>query len=184
MSGIQKYIRERKSDRLFDDALELKSRGLFAEAAEVHMRRAELALNENALIYSANSRDAFEMWLKAGRVDKALEQARNSLKGYTMGDWLKGENRFIDELLKMVRKLYRTDHYDEADALFSEINEYLTSIGEDLVEVTVWRKGNKFPPECQNCGGQITYRGNRDETQCPFCKTLIGAIDQNKESIV
>jgi hypothetical protein len=131
MGSIQRYIRERKSRQLFDQALDYKSQGKFAEAAKVHMLRAELVLNDNELIYSSNCQDAFEMWMKAGEVDKALEQARNALKGYTFSDWLKGENRYIDDLVKMVGELYRADHYDEADAFLKEINAYLRSIGED-----------------------------------------------------
>lgn len=50
MGGIQNYIRERQSSRLFDEALNLKSKGRFAEAAEAHMRRAELSIDDNELI--------------------------------------------------------------------------------------------------------------------------------------
>jgi hypothetical protein len=89
---------------------------------------------------------------------------------------LKGENRYIDDLVKMVGELYRADHYDEADAFLKEINAYLRSIGEEPVEVALWGKAHKFPAECPHCGGQITYRGNQDETPCPFCQTMVAAI--------
>jgi hypothetical protein len=176
MGSIQEFIRERKADRLGNFARNLKYKGKFAEAARVYEQQAAIAIQDNELIYSSDCEDAFEMWMKAGDVRNALEQARNALHGYTVRDWLKGENAYIDRLLKMVNDLYRTDHADEADLFLSDINKYLGSIGEDPVTVTVIGKQHRFPDLCPHCGGAITYHGNLEETECPFCQGVVHAL--------
>ncbi|HMJ08937.1 MAG TPA: hypothetical protein VK468_08025 [Pyrinomonadaceae bacterium] len=177
MGSIQEFIRDRKRDSIDNVAWQLKGQGKYAEAAGKYIEEAEIAKVDNDLIYADECRYAFEMWMKAGETEKALEQARNALSGYKRGDWLKGENDYIQNLLSMVSDLNKADHMDEADLLLGDINTYLVSVGEMPATVTRWGKQHKFPDECPHCGGSITYHGYKQETQCTFCNGTVQALD-------
>lgn len=176
MSWIQKLIRHYKSNKLGNAARNLKFADKFAAAAETYERQADLDLPNNELIYADECKYAFEMWMKAGNYEKALEQARRALHGYTLGDWLKGENSYIDNLTEMVGDMRKADRVDEADAFLNDINKYLASIGEQPVVVTLSGKQRSFPDSCPHCGGTISYHGTLEEITCPFCNGVIHAL--------
>lgn len=177
MGSIQKFIRERKAERLGDRARDLKYSSKFAEAGELYTEQAEIALQDNELIAADDHEDAFEMWMKAGDFANALESAQAALHCYTLSDWLKGENHYIDGLLKMVNDLHKADCVDQADLFLTNINDYLKTIDEEPVTVTVLGTEHKFPPKCPECGAAITYHGVKSETNCPYCNCVVQAID-------
>ncbi|MGH8499927.1 MAG: hypothetical protein ACRERV_14150 [Methylococcales bacterium] len=176
MGWIKDFFRQRKSDRLGDIANRLKYDRKFAEAAKAYAAQADFDLPDNELIFSTECRYAFEMWMKAGDAANALAQARRALHGYTLGDWLKGNHNYIDNLTQMVVALRRADHLDEADSLLLDINDYLTSIGELPAVVAEFGNEPRFPAECPSCGGSIKYRGSRAVTTCPYCSGAVNAL--------
>lgn len=176
MGSVQKFIRERKADKLGDRARDLKYSHRFAEAAELYTEQAAIALEDNELIAADDYEDAFEMWMKAGDFANAMSSARASLHCYTPSDWLKGENPYIEDLLKMVNDLHKADRVDDADQFLTNINDYLKTIDEEPVSITVLGSEHKFPIKCPECGGAITYHGVKWETNCPYCNCLIQAL--------
>jgi len=177
MGWIQKMIRKLKSNRLGIAARQFKYDDKFADAAETYAQQADIDLPANELIFADECKYAFEMWMKAGNPQKALEQARRALNGYSRGHWLKGENPYIDNLTEMVGDLRKADRVDEADAFLSDINKYLISIGEQPVIVTLSGKQRSYPEACPHCGGTISYHGMLDEITCPFCNGVVHALD-------
>lgn len=176
MGSVQKFIRERQADRLGDRARDLKYSDRFAEAAALYTEQAEIALEDNELIAADAYEDAFEMWMKAGDFANALKSAEATLHCYTLGDWLKGENDYIDGLLKMVNSLHTADQVDEADQLLNKINDYLRTIDEKPITITVIGTEHKFPAKCPECGAAITYHGLKSETSCPYCNCVVQAL--------
>ncbi|HTK38878.1 MAG TPA: hypothetical protein VL325_10335 [Pyrinomonadaceae bacterium] len=165
-----------KSNRLGIAARQFKYDDKFADAAEAYAQQADIDLPDNELIYADECEYSFEMWMKAGNYERALEQARRALRGYTLGHWLKGENSYIDNLTEMVGEMRKADRVDEADAFLTDINNYLASIGEQPVVVTLSGKQRSFPDSCPHCGGEISYHGTLEEIECPFCNCVIHAL--------
>lgn len=176
MAWFQKMSRHWRSRIAGNKASDLKFSGQYEKAAEAFAEQADIDLPENELIFADECRYSFDMWMKAGNAEKALEQGRRALSGYEKGDWLKGDNDYIDDLTYMVGELQKADHVDEADTLLTDINNYLVSIGEQRVEVALVGKQQNFPPACPSCGGTIGYHGTLKEISCPFCGAVVRSI--------
>lgn len=176
MGWIQKMISNWKSNTLGSRARRFQYDDRFAEAAEAYAQQADVDLPDNELIYADECKYSFDMWLKAKNPQKALEQARRSLHGYTLGDWLKGENSYIDDLTGMVGDLRKADYVDEADAFLTDINNYLASIGEEPLIVTFAGKQQAYPAVCPHCGGAVSYHGTLEEISCQYCGDVIHAL--------
>jgi len=183
MGLLKRWFRNRKTDAQLKQAIDLEYDHKYAEAAQVYAERAHLDPNDeddNELIFADNCISSFKDWIKAGKADEALNQARRALQGYVVGDWLKpdsdddGEN--LASLREMIADLRQAGHLKESDAFLTDVNNALAKIGQPPLSAIVASAEYHFPDICPHCGGAITYRGHLDEIDCPFCNGRLHAL--------
>ena len=183
MGLFKKWFRNRKNDAQLKRAIDLEYDHKYAEAAQVYAERAKLDpddKDDNELIFADNCISSFKDWIKAGKADEALNQARRALQGYVVGDWLKpdsdddGEN--IASLREMVADLRQAGYMKESDAFLTDVNKALAKLGQPPLSTIVASAEYRFPDTCPHCGGVITYCGHLDEIPCPFCGGVVRAI--------
>ena len=118
---------------------------------------------------------AFQMWVKARRVDKALQQAREVLRVLSNGDNL---DPLTDDLSQMVGELYVTGYTAEAEAFSKEVNTQLAAHGlkpnPSPAEAGAAHPA-RIPVVCPNCGAGLPRADGTDEVQCEYCGSTIRA---------
>ena len=181
MGFIKNFLNKRKANRLQSEAIDSEFDDRWADAAKDYAAEASLEM-ENELIFADDCLDSAKNWIKAGNREEALNQGRRALQGYMLGDWLKSDQdgEYLKTLTDLVGDLKRAGYAAEADALLTDINNALRSLGEKPVSLIVMTDENRFPADCPHCGATITYTGNLDTINCPFCNGVVHALDHPK----
>jgi len=96
-----------------------------------------------------------------------------------LDDWLidDEDGEYLKELTDLVGDMRRAEHMTEADAFLTDINNALRKLGLRPVSLLVMSDENRFPADCPHCGAAITYTGNLDTINCPFCNGVVHALD-------
>jgi len=179
MGIFSNLFKKQKGHRLQSEAIHFETEHEYAKAAQAYAEEAGTALNDNELIFADDCIDSAKNWLKAGNGEEALNQARRALQGFMLDDWLKDDEdgEYLKELTDLVGDIRRAGHITEADAFLTDINNALRKLGLKPVSVLVMSDANRFPDDCPHCGAAITYSGNLDTINCPFCSGVIHALD-------
>ncbi len=179
---IQGYQRDRRRNKAVGEASDLEYNGKYGEAAEVYARLAAEEGKSNELIYALYRRDAFELWIKAKDIDKAMDTARDILRVLSDAGWLKKSDDTVNDLSQMVGELYVAGYTAEADTFSKEINAELVAEGlapmsgaDKLAGSAATAKTGKLPPICPDCGGPLPNSGGKDEVKCLYCGSIIRA---------
>jgi hypothetical protein len=180
MGFLAKIFKKQKIRSKRDAAVAFETEHNYEAAAKEYASRASLELEDNELIFADDCLDSAKNWIKAGNREEALNEARRALQGYMLDDWLKDDDEKADEeylknLTDMVGDLRRAGFNAEADAFLTDINNALAKIGLKPVSLLVMSEENTFPADCPHCGAAVTYRGNLDSINCPFCGGVINA---------
>ena len=180
MGLFGKFFRKREGAHYRNKGMDYEREHNYAEAAKAYAEEAGTALNDNELIFADDCLDAASNWLKAGNIEEALNQARRALQGFMLDDWLKedadDDGEYLKELTDMVGDMRRAGHPAESDAFLSDINKALVSLGLKPVTLVVMTTENKFPADCPHCGAAITYTGNLESINCPFCGGVVNKL--------
>jgi len=180
MGFLDKLFRKRRADHKRDEAIDFEIGHEYADAAQAYAKRASIDLPHNELMFADDCLSSAIDWIKAGNADEALGEARRALQGYLLGDWLKkdedDDGEYLKSLTDMVAALRQAGYTKESDAFLSDINNALIKIGEKPISVMVMGTENRFPNACPHCGADVSYRGNLDEINCPFCGGAIHAL--------
>lgn len=177
MGFIDRFLRKRKANKLQAEAIDDRFAHRYPKAAQEYAAEASLEM-DNELIFADDCLDSAKNWIRARNREEALNQGRRALQGYLLGDWLKDEDdgKYLKTLTDLVSDLRTADMAAEADSLLTDINNALRSLGQKPVSLFVMSDENHFPSECPHCGAAITYRGNLDAFNCPFCSGVIHAM--------
>jgi hypothetical protein len=178
MGVFGKFFRKRKADQKENDAIGYETEHKYDEAAKAWAERASSELNDNELIFADDCLDSCKDWIKAGNIEEALNQARRALQGFMLDDWLKDDEdgEYLNELTDTVALMKKAGHNKEADLFLTDINNALRSIDVKPVSLVVMSDENRFPADCPHCGAAISYMGNLDAINCPFCGGVIHSI--------
>jgi hypothetical protein len=178
MGIFGKLFRNHKAHSKRDAAIAYEMQHNYEAAAKEYADRASLELDDNELIFADDCLDSAKDWIKAGNRDEALNEARRALQGFMLDDWLKDDDdgEYLKELTDFVGDLRRAGFLTESDAFLSDINNALVKIGLKPVSLLVMSDENRFPADCPHCGAGVTYRGNLDSINCPFCGGVINAV--------
>jgi len=178
MGVFGKFFRKRKAIQKENDAIGYETEHKYDEAAKAWAERASAELTDNELIFADDCLDSCKDWIKAGNIEEALNQARRSLQGFMLDDWLKDDEdgEYLKELTDTVALMKKAGHDKEADLFLTDINNALRSIDVKPVSLLVLSDENRFPADCPHCGAAISYIGNLDTINCPFCAGVIHAI--------
>jgi hypothetical protein len=178
MGMFGKFFRKRKADHKENVAIGYETEHKYDEAAKAWAERASTELADNELIFADDCLDSCKNWIKAGNIEDALNQARRALQGFMLDDWLKDDEdgEYLKELTDTVALMKKSGHDKEADLFLTDINNALRSIDVKPVSLLVMSNENRFPADCPHCGAAISYSGNLDTVNCPFCGGVIHAI--------
>ena len=179
MGIFSKFFNKKKGRHLQSEAIHFETEHEYAKAAQAFADEAGTALNDNELIFADDCIDSAKNWLKAGNAEEALNQARRALQGFMLDNWLKDDEdgEYLKELTDLVGDMRRAGCMSEADAFLTDINNALRSLGLKPVSLLVMSDANRFPEDCPHCGAAITYTGNLDTINCPFCNGVVHALD-------
>ena len=177
---IQGYRQERQTRKALSEAYDLEHDGKYVEAAGAYNQVANKYIKENALIYGMYSQDAFRMWIKAGDIDKALQQGRDLLRILDEAGWLDKSSSKLDDLSQMVGELYVAGYTTQADTFSNEINQHLAAHGLSLQPIhnPVTSNPGKLPTICPQCGGTLPDANGKEEVTCEYCGSVISANKQ------
>ena len=178
MGVFGKFFRKRKADHKENDAIGYETEHKYDQAAKAWAERASAELTDNELIFADDCLDSSKDWIKAGNIEEALNQARRALQGFMLDDWLKDDEdgEYLKELTDTVALMKKSGYDKEADLFLTDINNALRSIDVKPVSLLVMSDENRFPADCPHCGAAISYTGNLDTINCPFCAGAIRAI--------
>jgi hypothetical protein len=178
MGVFGKFFRKRKADHKQNVAIGYETEHKYEEAAKAWAERASTELSDNELIFADDCLDSCKDWIKAGNIEEALNQARRALQGFMLDDWLKDDEdgEYLKELTDTVALMKKAGHDKEADLFLTDINNALRSMDVKPVSLLVMSDENRFPADCPYCGAAISYKGNLDTINCPFCSGVIHAI--------
>jgi len=114
------------------------------------------------------SQDAFRMWIKAGDIDKALQQGRDMLRILDEAGWLDKSSSTLDDLSQMVGELYVAGYTTQADTFSKEINERLAARGLSIqpIPTPVAPNQGKLPTICPQCGGTLPNANGKEDVTC------------------
>lgn len=179
---IQGYQSDRRRNKAVGEASDLEYNGKYGEAAEVYARLAAEQGKSNELIYAIYIHDAFNLWLKAKEIDKAIAQAREVLRVLSDSGWLKKSDDTVNDLSQMVGELYVAGYTAEADTFSREINAELVAQGLapmsgsiTTASSTASSKTGVLPVNCPDCGGPLPDSGSTDVVKCIYCGSVIHA---------
>ena len=179
---IRGYQSDRRRNKAVGEASGLEYDGKYGEAAEVYVQLAAEEGKSNELIYALYCRDAFNLWIKAKNIDKAMAQARDVLRVLSDTGWLKKSDDTVNDLSQMVGELYVAGYTAEADTFSKEINQELVaqglapmSVSDKAAGSAATSKAGKLPAICPDCGGPLPDSGGEDEVKCPYCGSVIRA---------
>jgi hypothetical protein len=121
---------------------------------------------------------AFEQRLAAKQPDKALEQARETLRLYSLneGKWLtydSGDD--AKEIVAMVSQLYAAGYPAQGSKLAAEANEKFERYNLPIRCSAEPIRRSEFPAACVQCGGRLPESPFAVAIECPFCHTVIYA---------
>jgi hypothetical protein len=180
MGVFGKFLRSKKARHKENVAMAYERQHKYEEAAKAWAERASNDLDDNELIFADDCLDSCKNWIKAGNIEEALNQARRALQGFMLDDWLKedaeDDGEYLKELTDTVGLMKRAGHDKEADLFLTDINNALRKIGLKPVSLLVMTDENRFPSECPHCSAAITYTGNLDTINCPFCGGIIHSL--------
>lgn len=172
---LQRYRDERRRKKVRDAAYYLAHAGKFEQAAQTYANLAAQELTDNPFIYEMYAQYAFQMWIKAKRVDKALQQAREVLRVLSDGNIL---DTSTEDLSQMVGELYVAGYTAEAEAFSKEVNTQLAAHGlkpNPTPDEAGAAHPTKIPVVCPNCGAALPRADGADEVQCDYCGSTIRA---------
>ena len=88
-----------------------------------------LSIGHNEFIYADECISAFGLWLRAGNIEKAMEQAHKVLQTCIDEEWIKYISNPAERLFKIVSGLYLADYKAEARRFADAVNQHFESQG-------------------------------------------------------
>jgi hypothetical protein len=169
MGFLTNLRRNRFRRKAWSDAYDLRKSGDLVGAAKVCEQLAADSLTFNELIYARDCHDAFQDWLKAGEVAKALTNARNALKLIANSTWFPDDD-IVQDICGMVGELYTAGYTEDADEFACEIDAEYVKHG---YQSKFKSKHGNFPITCPQCGAVLPQAENETTITCPFCNSVI-----------
>lgn len=177
---VREYLRERRRASFIGKAIKLAGKEQHIEAAEIYEDYARVVFEEedNELSATLYTQYAFEQRLAGKQPDKALEQARETLRLFCLNDgkWLKydsGDN--AKEIVAMVSQLYAAGFPEQGSKLAAEANEEFERHNLPIRCAAEPIRRSEFPAACAQCGGRLPESPFAVAIECPFCHTVIYA---------
>jgi hypothetical protein len=160
-----KAVNKHVVEALEDAASKFQAHSQYAEAAENYSRVAAAYLDDNVLIYARYCHEAFRMWLKAKKVENALQQAQAAFRVLDDTGWLKKSMEEVLDLKQMIDELKAAGYNAEADTFARGFNDKLGEFGLMLKPVP----GEHETTNCPECGAPLPRANADDEIKCSFC---------------